>query len=97
MGKAVEKKRKKPSVFRDLISAFRRGSYLTRLSFFISGFGQIARGQIAKGFLYMATQAAFLLFMIFFGGRYIAHLFQGIWAVGFRARYGTNNCKSLKR
>lgn len=77
MEKIVEKKRKKASVFRDLISAFRRGSYLTRLSFFISGFGQIARGQIAKGFLYMSTQAAFLLFMIFFGGRYIVHLFSG--------------------
>ncbi|MBQ7924479.1 MAG: sugar ABC transporter permease [Clostridia bacterium] len=77
MRKGERTQRKKPSVFRDLISAFRRGSYLTRLSFFISGFGQIARGQIAKGFLYMATQAAFLLFMIFFGGRYIAHLFSG--------------------
>ena len=77
MEKEGRKQRKKPSVWRDLITAFKRGSYLTRLSFFISGFGQIARGQIAKGFLYMLTQAAFLLFMIFFGGRYIAHLFSG--------------------
>ncbi len=77
MENAKIKKRKKPSMLRDLISAFKRGTYLTRLSFFISGFGQIARGQIAKGFLYMATQTAFLLFMIFFGGKYIAHLFSG--------------------
>ncbi|MBE5745432.1 MAG: sugar ABC transporter permease [Clostridiales bacterium] len=77
MKNEAKKQRKGLRIFEDLISAFRRGSYLTRLSFFISGFGQIARGQIAKGFLYMATQAIFLLFMIFFGGRYIAHLFSG--------------------
>ena len=41
------------------------------------GFGQIAEGQLAKGLLYLLTQAAFLLFMIFFGGRYILHLFSG--------------------
>ncbi len=76
--KQVDKKmRNKPSVWRDLVMAFRRGSYLTRLSFLIPGFGQIARGQIVKGVLYMLLQAAFLLFMIFFGGRYIAHLFSG--------------------
>jgi len=69
--------RTKPSACRDLFSAIKKGSYLTRLSFFIPGFGQIARGQIVKGILYMLVQTAFLLFMIFFGWRYIAHLFSG--------------------
>ncbi|MBQ9714652.1 MAG: sugar ABC transporter permease [Clostridia bacterium] len=41
------------------------------------GFGQIARGQIAKGLLYMLTETAFILYIIFFGGKYIAHLFSG--------------------
>lgn len=62
---------------RDLISAFKKGSYATRLSFLFMGFGQIARGQFVKGGLYALTQTVFSLFMIFFGGRYIAHLFSG--------------------
>ena len=60
-----------------MISAFKNGSYATRLSFFVMGFGQIARGQIAKGLFYLLLQTGFALYMIFFGGRYIAHLFSG--------------------
>ena len=60
-----------------LISAFKKGSYATRLSFVFMGFGQLARGQIVKGVLYFLLQTVFTLFMIFFGGRYIAHLFSG--------------------
>lgn len=41
------------------------------------GFGQIARGQLGKGFSYFLTQMLFALYMIFFGGRYIGHFFSG--------------------
>ena len=77
MNNREKKKRVKPNVCKELYAAFKNGSFATRLSFLIVGFGQLARGQMAKGFLYLLTQAAFLLFMIFFGGRYIAHLFSG--------------------
>ena len=77
MNKREKKKRVKPNVCKELYAAFKNGSFATRLSFLFVGFGQLARGQMAKGFLYLLTQAAFLLFMIFFGGRYIAHLFSG--------------------
>ena len=60
-----------------LFAAMRKGSLFTRLSFIIMGFGQIACGQIVKGILYMLTQAAFILYMIFAGGGHIAHLFSG--------------------
>lgn len=60
-----------------LLAALRGGSVFTRLSFVIMGFGQIARGQICKGIAYMATQALFILYMIFFGGGYIRQLFSG--------------------
>ena len=60
-----------------LFAAMRKGSLFTRLSFIIMGFGQIACGQIVKGILYMLTQAAFILYMIFVGGGHIAHLFSG--------------------
>lgn len=62
---------------KDLINAFKNGSGFTRLSFLIMGFGQIAGGQIAKGLFYLLIQTAFILYMIFFGGRYIGHLFSG--------------------
>ncbi len=60
-----------------LIYAFKDGSWSTRLSFALAGFGQIVRGQIGKGIAYMATQLLFILYMIFFGGGYIVHLFSG--------------------
>ena len=57
--------------------ALKDGSAFTRLSFLIMGFGQMVRGQFIKGGLYMLLQTAFTLFMLLFGGRYIAHLFSG--------------------
>ena len=50
---------------------------MTRLSIPFMGFGQLARGQIAKGLLYMLLELLFVLYIIFFGGRYIVHLFSG--------------------
>ncbi len=61
----------------NIINVFKDGSTVTRLSFLFMGFGQIARGQMIKGGLYLFTQLAFLLFMIFFCGRYIGHLLSG--------------------
>ena len=77
MQESMAKKPKKTNVIKNLYNAVKYGSYKTRLSFLFMGFGQIAEGQLAKGLLYLLTQAAFLLFMIFFGGRYILHLFSG--------------------
>ena len=63
--------------FKKLILAVKDGSYKTRLSLPFMGFGQIACGQIGKGMSYLCVEILFLLYMIFFGGRYIAHLFSG--------------------
>lgn len=71
------KKKRKAGGLKSLVYAFKDGSAVTRLSFPVMGFGQIARGQTAKGLLYLFTQMLFLLYMIFFGGRYIVHLFSG--------------------
>lgn len=53
------------------------GSNKTRLSALIMGFGQLSRRQIAKGLFYLLAQLAFVAYMLFFGGRYIGHLFSG--------------------
>ncbi len=65
------------NLLKTLLNAFKNGSLFTRLSFVIMGFGQIARGQIAKGLGYMLVQLLFWLYIIFFGGGYIGHLFSG--------------------
>ena len=57
--------------------ALKDGSNKTRLSALIMGFGQLARKQTAKGLVYLFLQLAFTAYMLFFGGRYIAHLFSG--------------------
>ena len=71
------KKKAVATPFQTLFAAIRKGSVFTRLSFIFMGFGQIARGQIVKGSLYMLTQAAFILYMMFVGGGHIAYLFSG--------------------
>lgn len=67
----------KRNIFKDLLFAFKEGSPVTRISFFFMGFGQIARGQLGKGFSYLLAQTLFILYMLFFGGRYIGHFFSG--------------------
>ncbi len=70
-------KKKGSNIIKDTIFAFKDGSVKTRLSFAVMGFGQVARGQIGKGLFYMLSQLLFVLYMLFFGGRYIGHLFSG--------------------
>ncbi|MBO5479635.1 MAG: sugar ABC transporter permease [Clostridia bacterium] len=68
----------KPSSTRmGVATAFAKGSPYTRLSFFIMGSGQLARRQFIKGALYLLTQIAFILWLIFVGGNYLMHLFSG--------------------
>ncbi len=72
-----EKQSKKTNGRIGLFRAWKDGSAYTRISFVVSGFGQIARGQIAKGACYMALQLLYMLFLIFFGGGYMLRLFSG--------------------
>lgn len=57
--------------FRDIGTAFARGGPHTRVSFLVMGWGCLAHGQIVKGLLYLAAQAAFILYMVFFGWAYL--------------------------
>lgn len=63
--------------FSEIVTAFRKGSAYTKLSFLVMGAGQLARGQIVKGVAYLLAELAFVGFMVFFGGYYIGHLFSG--------------------
>ncbi len=75
--KERNKRMGKSNIIKDLILVFKNGSNFTKISFLVMGFGQIARGQIGKGVFYMLTQLIFTLYILFFGGRYIGHLFSG--------------------
>ncbi len=57
--------------FGPIIEAFREGDLWTRLSALIMGLGNLRRGQILKGLLLMAFEAAFILFHVLFGWQYL--------------------------
>jgi len=51
----------------DIADTFKNGDWKTRTSFFIMGFGSIARGQILRGLLFLAFEVIFIVYM-FTGG-----------------------------
>ena len=74
--KEIRKSKEESAKKTNVISALKNGSAATRISAVFMGAGQIFRGQIVKGALYLAMETAFVLFMIFFGGGYVAKLFS---------------------
>ncbi len=54
-----------------MCEAFRKGDTRTRFSFFIMGSGVFSRKQFAKGILFFLTQIAFVMYLMFFGIRYL--------------------------
>jgi len=56
------------NVFRDIVLTWKNGDYKTRVSYFILGFGNVARGQYLRGILFMLFEVVFIVFMIFVGG-----------------------------
>ncbi len=51
----------------DFFNGFKEGNGITKGSYFIMGLGQLLRGQIVKGTLYLVTQVGFILFMLVSG------------------------------
>ena len=60
--------------FKTLGLTFVKGSWKTKVSFFIMGFGSIARKQVLRGILFFLMEAVFILFMILVGGKYLGKL-----------------------
>lgn len=58
----------------DVFNTFVKGDWKTRASFFIMGFGSLARGQFLRGLLFFIFQIVFLLYMLFFGTAYLAKM-----------------------
>ena len=58
----------------DIFVTFRDGDWKTKVSFVIMGFGNIARGQILRGLLFLLMEAVFIVYMIFGGAHWISML-----------------------
>jgi ABC-type sugar transport systems, permease components len=75
---AKKPKKKAPSVLKEGFDSFKemckKSDLLTRLSFFIFGAGCFLRGQIVKGFLFLAVQIVYIAYMIASGWGYIKML-----------------------
>jgi len=53
---------------KEIGTTFKNGDWKTRLSYFIFGFGSMARGQWLRGILFLLFELTFIFYMIFWGG-----------------------------
>ncbi|MBD5132501.1 MAG: sugar ABC transporter permease [Clostridiales bacterium] len=58
--------------FKGLWLRFKNGDWRTKTSYLIMGFGNFSRGQVLKGFLLLAIEVLYILFMVFLGGSNLA-------------------------
>ena len=61
--------------FKNLGLTFAHGDWKTKVSFFIMGFGNIARGQMMRGILFLFFEVVFFLYLFGFGGPYLSKLY----------------------
>ena len=58
----------------DIGLTFVHGDWKTKVSYFIMGFGSIARGQILRGLLFLLMEVVFIVYMIFGGVHWMSML-----------------------
>ena len=58
--------------FVDIWNTFKNGSWSTRVSFLVMGFGSIVRGQWIRGLVFFLLEGAFIFYMIFAGAGWLA-------------------------
>ena len=58
----------------DIVITAKKGSPSTLISYVLMGYGNIARGQILRGVLFMLFEAVFIFYMIFAGAHWLSYL-----------------------
>ena len=58
----------------DIAATFIHGDWKTKLSFLVMGFGNLARGQILRGILFLLFEVVFIGYMILTGGYWLSML-----------------------
>ncbi len=61
--------------FKEIGVTFVKGDWKTKVSYFVMGFGSVARGQWLRGILFFLFEVVFILYMIFYGGGYFSKLY----------------------
>ncbi len=59
---------------KDIVTTFVHGDWKTKISYFVMGFGNIARGQVLRGLLFLLFEAVFIVYMIVAGGYWLSML-----------------------
>ncbi len=59
---------------KDIVTTFTQGDWKTKTSFVIMGFGNLARGQILRGLLFLLFEVVFIFYMVFTGGYWMSML-----------------------
>ena len=60
--------------FIDIFVTFKEGDWKTRVSYFVMGFGSIARGQVLRGVMFLLMEVVFIVYMIFGGVHWLSML-----------------------
>ena len=69
---------------------FYYGNWLTKTSYLVMGAGHVTRGQTVRGIVYFLLEIAFILYMLLFGGNYIAMFFENFFTGGNVGRVQTS-------
>ena len=77
--------------FKEFGLNFWHGDALTKSSHFVLGLSHLFRGQVIRGIVYMILEAAFIAYMILFGGNYLAMCFENFFSGGNIGRTETHN------
>ena len=75
---------------RELFGHFWLGNGLTKLSYLLLGAGHIFRGQVIRGMVYLGLEVSFILYMLLFGGNYLAMFFENFFRGGPVGRVETH-------
>ncbi len=60
--------------FKDIGATFIHGDWKTKVSYVVMGFGNLARGQILRGLLFLVFEIVFIIYMITAGGYWMSML-----------------------
>ena len=77
--------------FKEFGLNFWHGDAITKASHFVLGLSHLCRGQIVRGIIYLLLEVAFVLYMVLFGGRYLAMCFENLIGGGSIGRVETHD------
>lgn len=60
--------------FKDIALTFVHGDWKTKVSYLVMGFGNIARGQVLRGILFLVFEIVFIVYMVVAGGYWLGKL-----------------------